>query len=118
MLAGGRILRKIRRPVRGLPLLERKSRLFDVMPRVESRVRYVDYIHERGTEFFELACREDLEGIVAKWVRGTYQQGESTSRLKMKNPSYSQMEGRHELFEDRRWLATRQKGSRVVLVLA
>jgi hypothetical protein len=39
-------------------------------------------------------------------------------RFKIKNPSYSPMEGRHELFEGRRWLATRQKGSRTVLVLA
>lgn len=42
--------------VRGLPLLERKRRLFDVMPRVESRLRYVDHVHESGGRFFELAC--------------------------------------------------------------
>ena len=30
--------------LRGLPLLERKHRLFDVMPPIESRVRSVDYI--------------------------------------------------------------------------
>ena len=48
------------------------------------------------------ACRRDLEGIVAKWVHGTYQRGLPTSWLKIKNPHYSQMEGRHELFETRR----------------
>ena len=42
--------------------------LFDVMPGVESRVRYVDYIYERGTEVSELARKNELEGIVAKWV--------------------------------------------------
>ena len=42
--------------VRGLPLLERKRRLLDVMPRVESRLRYVDHVHETGVRFFELAC--------------------------------------------------------------
>jgi hypothetical protein len=37
--------------------------------------------------------------IVAKWANGTYQcDGRSTSWLKIKNPDYSQMEGRHELF--------------------
>ena len=51
--------------VRPLPLLERKRRLFDIMPKVESRVRYVDYIHERGSDFFSLACAHDLAGVVA-----------------------------------------------------
>jgi hypothetical protein len=42
----------------------------------------------------------DLEGIVAKWSKGTYQcDGRGTSWLKVKNPEYSQIEGRHELFE-------------------
>src|SRR5262245_12745166 len=31
--------------VRGVPLLERKRRLLEIMPRVESRVRYVDHVH-------------------------------------------------------------------------
>ena len=39
------------RDVRGLPLLERKRLLLDVMPRIESRVRYVDHIHESGVRF-------------------------------------------------------------------
>lgn len=51
--------------------------LFDVMPGVESRVRYVDYIYERGTEVFELARKNELEGIVAKWV---------AARTSMANP--------------------------------
>jgi ATP-dependent DNA ligase len=43
------------------------------------------------------------EGIVAKWARGTYQgDGRGTSWLKIKNPEYSQMAGRRELFEARR----------------
>ena len=87
--------------LRGLPLLERKRRLFNVMPRIESRVRYVDYVHGRGSELFALACAHDLEGIVAKWAPGTYQSGGRTSWLKIKNPTYSQMEGRHNLFEVR-----------------
>jgi len=40
---------------------------------------------------------------VAKWAPGTYQcDGRGTSWLKIKNPQYSQMEGRRELFEGRR----------------
>src|SRR4051812_31067072 len=85
-----------------LPLLERKRRLRAIVPRSHSRLLYVDAIAERGTDFFRLACRRDLENIVAKWAHGTYQcDGRGTSWLKIKNPQYSQMEGRRELFEAR-----------------
>jgi ATP-dependent DNA ligase len=30
-------------------------------------VLYVDHIQGKGEELFRLACREDVEGIVAKW---------------------------------------------------
>jgi hypothetical protein len=46
----------------------------------------------------------DLEGIVGKWAAGPYIcDGQSTSwvRVKVKNPNYSQMDGRRELFEQR-----------------
>ena len=89
--------------LRGVPLLERKRLLLDVMPQIESRVRYVDHVHETGVRFFELACERDLEGIVAKYTRGVYQTNHAiTSWLKVKNPHYSQAEGRAELFEQRR----------------
>jgi hypothetical protein len=40
---------------------------------------------------------------VAKWAKGTYRtDGRATSSLKIKNPNYSQAEGRYELFERRR----------------
>jgi hypothetical protein len=73
------------------------------MPRVESRLRYVDHVRGRGTDLYREACTRDLEGIVAKWVRGRYETDSvSTSWLKIKNPQYSQWEGRRELFEERR----------------
>jgi hypothetical protein len=41
-----------------------------------------------------------LEGVVAKWEHGTYQiDGRGTSWLKIKNPDYSQIVGRPELFD-------------------
>ena len=59
----------------------------------------LDAIPARGERLFELACQRDLEGIVAQWSLGTYQcDGRGWSWLKIKNPEYSQMEGRHELF--------------------
>jgi ATP-dependent DNA ligase len=48
-------------------------------------------------------CARDCEGIVAKWARGRYEtDGCSTSWLKIKNPDYSQMVDRREMFETRR----------------
>jgi ATP-dependent DNA ligase len=70
------------------------------MPRVESRLMFLDAIPARGTHLYKLVCERDLEGIVAKWARGSYQcDGRATSWLKIKNPEYSQMQGRHELFD-------------------
>jgi bifunctional non-homologous end joining protein LigD len=90
------------RDVRTLPLVKRKRLLRSVMPPIDSRLRYLDAIKTRGTDSFRVACQQDLEGIVAKWLPGVYQaDGRGTSWLKIKNPAYSQMEGRHELFEER-----------------
>jgi ATP-dependent DNA ligase len=41
-------------------------------------------------------CANDLEGIVAKRLRDPY--STRTKWLKIKNPNYSQQEGRGELF--------------------
>jgi ATP-dependent DNA ligase len=88
------------------PLHERKRRLAAIMPRIESRVRYVGHIKHRGIDLFRVACKHDLEGIVAKWLGGTYQGGQRTSWLKIRNPEYLQWDGRRDLFEARRDHAT------------
>jgi bifunctional non-homologous end joining protein LigD len=91
------------RDVRSLALLARKRLLRSVMPTVESRLRYLDAVKRRGTDLYRVACEHDLEGIVAKWTRGTYQSdNRSTSWLKLKNREYSQIRDRHELFDSRR----------------
>jgi len=56
---------------------------------------YAEHIEVYGVEFFRLACDQDLEGIVAKAKYGSY--GEKW--FKIRNPRYSQSEGRRELFE-------------------
>jgi bifunctional non-homologous end joining protein LigD len=82
-----------------LPLLERKGRLRRIMPTIECRLRSLDHIAQRGCDLFRVACERDLEGIVAKWAKGTYRtDGRATSWLKIKNPDYTQMRDRHELF--------------------
>jgi bifunctional non-homologous end joining protein LigD len=90
------------RDLRTQPLHARKRRLARIMPRVESRVRLVDSVENRGEDFFRVACARDLEGIVAKWRNGTYLTDGRTSWVKIRNPEYSQWEHQRELFEARR----------------
>jgi ATP-dependent DNA ligase len=47
---------------------------------------------------FRPVCERDLEGIVAKRKDGLYTPAE-TSWVKIKNPHYSQTEGRHEFIQ-------------------
>ena len=54
----------------------------------------------RGVDLFRAVREMDLEGTVAKRKDGLYTP-EETSWVKIKNPQYSQIEGRHELFETR-----------------
>src|SRR5690349_13622505 len=89
--------------MRDLPLVDRKRRLRRIMPAIDSRLLYVDHIAERGVALFSAACERDTEGIVGKWAQGRYtSDGVSTSWVKVKNPSYSQMAGRRKVFEARR----------------
>jgi ATP-dependent DNA ligase len=47
-----------------------------------------------------LACQLDLEGIVYKQANGPYEDNERTPHwIKIKNPNYSQKEGRADLFK-------------------
>jgi bifunctional non-homologous end joining protein LigD len=106
------------RDLRGLPLLERKRRLRAIMPTVESRVLYLDHIEKRGCDLFRAVCSRDLEGIVGKYADGIYQSdGRSTSWVKIKNPAYTQMEGRHEVFEGKVADPRRSSGAKLPLAL-
>lgn len=87
--------------LRNLPLHRRKRILAGLMPRVESQVRLVEHVKGRGVDFFRVACAHDIEGVVAKWRGGTYQSGAKTSWLKIRNPQYSQWDGRRDLFDAR-----------------
>jgi hypothetical protein len=54
------------RDLRSLPLHVRKRELKCIIPVQPSALLYVDHIDQHGERLFHLACREDLEGIVAK----------------------------------------------------
>jgi len=90
------------RDLRSLALIERKERLRHIVPPQPSRVLFCDYIQADGHQFFAAACARDLEGIVAKWKQGKYVESSETSWIKIKNPAYSQIQGRHEQFEKMR----------------
>jgi ATP-dependent DNA ligase len=108
------------RDLRGLPLLERKARLFDLLPANHARLLYVDHVEGDGARFLQAAAAMDLEGVVGKYAAGTYQVGEEfTSWVKVRNPAYSQMQGRAELFEARGdGAVVRSRAVRPRLVLA
>lgn len=84
-----------------LPLIERKRRLKKLIGRRKVGLLYVDHIEAKGSALFAQACRLDLEGIVAKRKDSSYRATEKPSPhwIKIKNPEYSQKEGREELFE-------------------
>ena len=48
------------------PLADRKHKLCEVVPHEAERLLYCDHIEERGEHLFRLACKRDLECIVAK----------------------------------------------------
>jgi bifunctional non-homologous end joining protein LigD len=83
--------------LRNNPLIERKERLRELMARNKpERIIYAQHIEGDGKLLFEEVCNNDLEGIVAKRKHGIYKSN-SIGWLKIKNPKYSQAEGRHEL---------------------
>ena len=84
--------------LRSLPLLSRKEKLKRILPSGSPHMLYVDHTREAGTELYRLACQLDLEGIVAKNAYSSYNdQGDDW--IKVKNPTYSQKEGKGDLFK-------------------
>jgi bifunctional non-homologous end joining protein LigD len=79
-------------------LIERKQILRSILPERSSALLYADHVEQNGKEFFRLICDRDLEGVVAKYRYGAY----GDSWWKIRNPTYSQREGRHELFDRKR----------------
>ena len=91
-------------------MIERKRRLARIIPAQTGIVCSTLRIDEHGQELFEAVCGLDLEGIVAKRKADPYTA--RTRWLKIKNPSYSQAEGRRELFD--RWAGREQPDTQAV----
>jgi len=87
---------------RQLPLIERKHRLSELIQASAcNRLLYAQHIEEHCRHFFKEISSRDLEGIVAKRKLSIYKPS-GNSWLKIKNKSYSQAEGRHELLTERK----------------
>jgi bifunctional non-homologous end joining protein LigD len=90
------------RDLRSRPLLKRKHRLQRLLDvHRPERVLFAKHIEARGIKFFQAVCESDCEGIIAKRKDGVYS-ARGRKWIKIKNPSYSQSEGREELFDGMR----------------
>jgi bifunctional non-homologous end joining protein LigD len=86
--------------LRNLPLVERKQRLRQLIRANRNRsLLYAAHMERHGIRLFQAICQRDCEGIVGKYKRGTYA-AKPVSWVKILNPSYSQMRGRQEMFEN------------------
>jgi bifunctional non-homologous end joining protein LigD len=78
------LLRHEGRDVRDLPLRERKALLRDAFE-FKGRVRYSAHRNEHGRRLFEEACRDGLEGLIAKRADSPYRSAaRSRDWLKLK----------------------------------
>ena len=86
--------------LRCLALAERRRRLQGILPKGSPIVSEALAVAGRGRELFELMREHDLEGIVAKRMADPYDP--RVRWLKIKNPDYSQKEGRGDSFNEPR----------------
>ena len=70
--------------LRDLPLIKRKQILSSILPQSDNII-FSDHIEEKGTEFYKLAAKNELEGIIAKYANSCYLTGKrSREWLKIK----------------------------------
>jgi bifunctional non-homologous end joining protein LigD len=62
-----------------LPLLERKKILHQVLPPDDAVLRYSDHVVGTGKDFYKVALKQGLEGIMAKRADSIYEVGKRTA---------------------------------------
>jgi bifunctional non-homologous end joining protein LigD len=76
------------RDLRGLPLVDRKRALENLVEKVygkhQTEIRYVEHFESGGDAVLKSACRMSLEGIVSKQADARYVSGRSDSWTKAK----------------------------------
>lgn len=71
--------------LRELPLIERKSILKELLSKLSaSKIRFSDHIEKKGIEFFKIASKKSLEGIMGKDAQSSYQMKRSRDWVKIK----------------------------------
>jgi bifunctional non-homologous end joining protein LigD len=71
--------------IKHLPLTHRKELLKNLLPK-NNVIRFSDHVMESGTDFFNAAVQNNLEGIMAKKADSEYYEGKRTNEwLKIKN---------------------------------
>lgn len=68
----------------GLPLLQRKEILQQVIPSNDPALQYSNHIIGNGMAIFEKSCEMGFEGIIAKKIDSTYEEKRSKTWLKVK----------------------------------
>lgn len=84
-------------------LIDRKQELRRLLSRLPatSAIKYADHVDGSGISLLLRVCDIDLEGIVPKEKSPPYVHSqEETTWVKILNPTYSQRQGREELFDD------------------
>jgi bifunctional non-homologous end joining protein LigD len=81
--------------LRQQPLITRKEMLKKLVKANKLRWLYASHTEEKGKTLFSLVCEMDVEGIVAKRKQSIYKD-DGIGWLKIKNPKYSQLEGRRK----------------------
>ena len=68
-----------------VPLVERKARLKQILPRSQSgRIRFTDHVVERGLDLFAALEAQRFEGMIGKRADSLYLSGRSKDWLKVK----------------------------------
>jgi hypothetical protein len=75
----------------------RRRHLQNILPKGSTIICEALSVTGSGHKLFELMCAHDLEGVVAKRLKDGY--GWRVRWLTIRNPGYSQNEGRRELFD-------------------
>jgi bifunctional non-homologous end joining protein LigD len=68
-----------------VPLIDRKNLLKQILPEGDDVIKFSDHIIEKGKDFFDVAVKQGLEGIIAKNSSSVYQlNNRSNDWLKIK----------------------------------
>lgn len=61
--------------LRSLPLVKRKETLESLIPNIHPRLRYSNHVSKDPEKFFDINCKQQLEGIVSKLADTPYKSG-------------------------------------------